>query len=105
MAQTLEEAIYQVRWVDGIKKDSALVSDAGIADAVRGFVLAETERLRKIEDGLKNLVAMRRQVLDNIRADAEYHEAVGMPRSAEFDRASAEKLEGEIWPLEALLNG
>lgn len=39
MTKTLEEVIYKCRWVDGIKDQSGtIVSDAGIAEAVRGFV-------------------------------------------------------------------
>jgi hypothetical protein len=42
MPKTLEEIIYQARWVDGIKKDPALVSDAALAKAIEeaGYVLA-----------------------------------------------------------------
>ena len=44
MSKTLEEVIYQCRWVDGIKDQTGtIVSDAGIAKAIREHLDSEVE--------------------------------------------------------------
>lgn len=64
---------------------------------------AELERLRGIEDGLKKLVGMRKQVADSLRAEADEWESMGAWQSAGFNRDDADKLMAEVGPLEALL--
>jgi hypothetical protein len=43
VAKTLQEVIYQCRWVDGIKNDPAMVSDKEIARVIQEHLDAETE--------------------------------------------------------------
>lgn len=72
------------------------------SDAI--LLAGEVRRLRKIEDGLKNLVAMRKQVVEALRTEADEWDSMGAWQSAGFNRDNADKIMGEVWPLEALLN-
>lgn len=72
------------------------------SDAI--LLAAEVRRLRKIEAGVKKMVEDRKNVIEAVRKDAAYYISVDMPQSAEFHRMNAEKIQGEVWPLEALLN-
>lgn len=69
------------------------------------FLLQEVDRLRKIEDGLDNIIGMRKQVAENLRHEAVLDEQALMYSTAQFNRDSAERLMAEVWPLEALLDG
>ncbi len=66
---------------------------------------AELERLRKIENGLKEIVESRKKLVETLRAEAVECESMDWHQTARFNRDSADRLMAEVWPLEALLNG
>lgn len=73
--------------------------------AAGSWLVDEVDRLRKIEDGVEKIIAMRKQVAESLRAEADDFAANHLLQSAQFNRATADRLMGEVWPLEALLHG
>jgi len=91
----------------GVEGDLVGVTKVDLAYAIAYVheLEGKIERLAAIVDGMKNLIAMRKQVVETLRAEATEWDSIGAWQSAGFNRDNAHKLEGEIWPLEALLNG
>jgi hypothetical protein len=82
--------------------------DAPVLGAAAFWLLGEVDRLRKIEDGIENLIAMKKQIIVSLEANIireienEYYYGTNGVHDL---RAKADLLVGEISSLEALLYG
>lgn len=99
MSKTLEEVIYQCRWVDGIKNDPSMVSDKSLAKAI--------EEAGWTRDPLEANIRKRLEILKKRREDlweAIKHAAANDMRIREsMIREEYEKSGVEVRLLESLL--
>lgn len=69
------------------------------------WLLGEVDRLRKIEDGIDKIIVMRKQAAESHYEASKLQHARGRLNTFEWHQMQADTLMGEVWPLEALLNG
>jgi len=92
VSKTLEEVIYQVRWVDGIKKDPAMVSDAGLAKAIEEAGWTQDPLEDKIRERIETLKERRKALWQEILRCTQYDYRIreSMVR-AEYEEARVEQ--------------
>lgn len=91
---------------DRLERVLVIAENSESSDAI--LLAAEVRRLRKIEDGLKNRIAMLKQVraalLQDVERETKLDYFYGTNGVIEL-REKAERIMAEVWPLEALLDG